>query len=93
MKLHIGNLPKTTSEAEIGELITPIAKFTSLELIKDSAGTSKGFAFAEFATAEEAQAVIAGLNGKTIGENELKLGEARPRKGDAPKAAAQAPRV
>ena len=93
MKLHIGNLPKTTTEAEVGQMITPIAKFTSLELIKDSSGASKGFAFAEFASDEEAKAVIDGLNGKNVGENELKLGEARPRKGDSPKAAAPAPRA
>lgn len=88
MKLHIGNLPKTTTEAEVGEMITPIAKFTSLEIVKDSSGVSKGFGFVEFASDEEAKAVLTGLDGKTVGENQIKLGEARPRKGDAARPAA-----
>jgi RNA recognition motif-containing protein len=88
MKLHIGNLPKTATEAEVGELITPIAPYTSLEIVKDQSGTSKGFGFVEFATDDQAHAVLTGLNGKSIGENELKLGEARPRKGEAAKPAA-----
>ena len=86
MKLHIGNLPKSVTDSELTALITPIAKPTSLEIIKDSTGVSKGFGFAEFATDDEAKAVITGLNGKNVGGNELKLGEARPRKGDAPPA-------
>jgi cold-inducible RNA-binding protein len=86
MKLHIGNLPKTATDAEVSDLITPFAKHTSLEIIKDSTGVSKGFGFAEFASDEEAKAVIAGLDGKDVGGNALKLGEARPRKGDAAKA-------
>ena len=93
MRLHIGNLPKTTTEAEVSEMITPIARFTSLELIKDASGASKGFAFADFATDDEANAVIDRLNGNKLGENELKLAEARPRKADNPKAAAPAPRA
>lgn len=83
MKLHIGNLPRTVTEAELTELITPIAKPTSLEIIRDQAGVSKGFGFAEFASDDEAKAVIAGVSGKTVGGNELKLGEARPRRNDA----------
>lgn len=83
MRLHIGNLPKTITDGELNDLIAAFAKPTSLEIIRDSAGTSKGFGFADFATDDDARAVIAGLNGKTVGENELKLGEARPRKPDA----------
>lgn len=83
MKLHIGNLPKTVTEAELSEVLTAIAKPTSLEIIKDQAGVSKGFGFAEFASDDEAKAVIAGVNGRDLGGNELRLGEARPRKTDA----------
>ena len=83
MKLHIGNLPKTVTEAELSEVLTAIAKPTSLEIIRDQSGVSKGFGFAEFATDDEAKAVIAGVNGRDLGGNELRLGEARPRKTDA----------
>jgi RNA recognition motif-containing protein len=84
MKLHIGNLPKSVTDTELSALVVAIAKPTSLELVKDATtGVSKGYAFAEFATDEEARAVMSGLNGKEVGGQTLKLGEARPRKGDA----------
>ena len=83
MKLHIGNLAKATTDAELKELISAYAPPVTLEIIRDSAGTSKGFAFAEFSTDEEAHAVVSGLNGKEVAGNELRLGEARPKKGAA----------
>ncbi|HEX7191271.1 MAG TPA: RNA-binding protein [Thermoanaerobaculia bacterium] len=83
MKLHIGNLPTTVTDKELSEMITPIAPPTSLEIVKDQAGVSKGFAFAEFATDDQAKAVITGMNGREISGKALKLGEARPRKSDS----------
>jgi cold-inducible RNA-binding protein len=82
MKLHIGNLPKNLTDAELREMIAAIAPPTSLEIIKDFAGASKGFGFAEFATADEANAVIAGMNGRDVSGQALKLGEAKPRRTD-----------
>ena len=83
MKLHIGNLPKNVTDAELTDMITPIAPATSVEIIKDQTGASKGFGFAEFATDDQARAVISAMNGREVGGQTLKLGEARPRKGDA----------
>jgi RNA recognition motif-containing protein len=80
MKLHIGNLPRTLTDAELSEMIAAFAPPTSLEIIRDPAGASKGFAFAEFGSADEARAVITGLDGRDVGGNALKLGEAKPRK-------------
>lgn len=85
MKLHIGNLPKSLSDSELKEMIIDIAPATSVEIVRDQAGTSKGFGFAEFATDAEANAVIAGMNGRQISGQELKLGEAKPRKTDGPR--------
>ncbi len=87
MKLHIGNLPKTLTEPELKKLVVAFAEPTSLEIIKGSAGDSKGFGFAEFASDDQAKKVIAGLDGSDVGGQKLKVGEARPRKGDAPKPA------
>jgi RNA recognition motif-containing protein len=83
MKLHIGNLEKSITDQELTDLITPLAPATSVEIVKDSAGHSKGFGFAVFATDDQAKAVIAGMDGKDVKGQTLKLGEARPRKGDA----------
>lgn len=90
MKLHIGNLPKTVTEPELRELVVAFAEPGSLEIIKDNAGGSKGFAFAEFANDDHARAVMTGLDGKDVSGQVLKVGEARPRKGDAQPPLAQA---
>ena len=87
MKLHIGNLSKSVTDAELTELITPFGAPASVEIIKDHQGASKGFAFAEFADADHARAVITGLDGKDIGGQTVKIAEARPRTTDRPRAA------
>lgn len=85
MKLHIGNLPTSLTDTELTEMITPLASPSSVEIVRDRSGVSKGFGFAEFATDDEARAVITGLNGRDVAGKVLKLGEARPRKESAPR--------
>ena len=85
MKLHIGNLPKTGTDQQLKDLVSPFGD-AKLELVKDSAGVSKGYAFAEFADNDQAAAAITGLNGKEVDGQVLKVAEARPRKSDMPKA-------
>jgi RNA recognition motif-containing protein len=87
MKLHIGNLSKSVTDAELTEAIKPFAAPASVEIVKDNLGVSKGFAFAEFAEADHAHAVITGLDGKEIGGQTVKIAEARPRKTDGARAA------
>ena len=48
MKLHIGNLPKSITEQQLKDLVTPFGEASKFEIAKDSTGASKGFAFAEF---------------------------------------------
>ena len=88
MKLHIGNLPKSLTDAELKELVTPFAEPVSAEVVKDSAGTSRGYGFVVLNDAEQGKAVQTGLDGKEVGGQTLKVGEARPRKGEAPRATA-----
>lgn len=80
MRLHIGNLPKTMSDPELTEMLSAFAAPTSVEIIRDNAGASKGFGFADVADADQAKAMIAGLDGKDVGGQILKVAEARPRK-------------
>jgi RNA recognition motif-containing protein len=42
-------------------------------------GRSRGFAFVEMSTTEEAAAAISQLNGKEVGGRALKVNEAKPR--------------
>ena len=86
LKLHFGNLSKSVTEAELKDLVTPFGAPATLEIVKDPGGASKGFGFAEFENADHARAVIAGLDGKEIAGQAVKIGEARPRRGDKPAA-------
>jgi RNA recognition motif-containing protein len=86
MKLHIGNLPKNVTDAELTEMIKVIAPPTTVEIVKDFAGISKGFGFADFATDDDARAVISAMDGRDVGGQALKLGQAKPRRTDAPRA-------
>jgi len=53
---------------------------TSANIIEDrETGRSRGFAFVEMSSAEEAQKAIASLDGKEIDGRNLKVNEAKPR--------------
>lgn len=78
MKLHIGNLPRNVSHAELSEMITPIAKITALEIAIDETGLSRGYGYADFATDADGRRVIAAWDGREVGGHALKVGEVKP---------------
>lgn len=79
-KLYVGNLPYTATEEELKELFGQAGTVTSVAVIKDrESGRSKGFAFVEMSTAEEAQKAISTLNGQMLGGRDLRVNIARPR--------------
>lgn len=78
MKLHLGNLSKDISDAQLSELVKPFGNAEIAEVAKDRhSGMSKGFGFVTFASADEAKAAIAGLDGKEVNGLALKVSEAR----------------
>ena len=78
MKLHLGNLSKEITDAQLAELVKPFGTAETAEVAKDRhSGTSKGFGFVTFANADEAKAAIAGLYGKQVNGVALKVSEAR----------------
>lgn len=82
MKLYVGNLSKDINDAQLTDLMLPFGKPESVSIILDrDSGQSKGFGFVEMSKAGEAQAAIAGLDGKEIKGLALKVNEARPPKG------------
>jgi len=85
MKVHFGNIAKTVSDNELKELVAPFGETTSCEIVRDRTGESKGFGFVEFSNDDQARAAITGLDGKELGGQAVKVGEARARKGDAPR--------
>ncbi len=81
MKLYVGNLSKQVNDAQLSELATPYGKVVSANVATErSSGESKGFGFVEYTNAEEGNAAIAGLDGRDVNGQALKVNEARPRK-------------
>ena len=79
-KLFVGNLPHSTTEAELRTLFEPHGKVDQVSLVTDrDTGRSRGFAFVEMADAAEAEKAIAALNGKELGGRALNINEARPK--------------
>lgn len=81
MKLYIGNLSKQITDAQLNELAVAYGSVMSANVATDrSSGESKGFGFVEFSNEADARAAIAGLNGKDVNGQALKVDEAKPRK-------------
>ena len=81
MKVYVGNLSKQVTDTQLNDLATPYGKLISANVATErSSGESKGFGFVEFATDGEAQAAIAGLNGREVNGQALKVNESKPRK-------------
>ncbi len=79
-KLYVGNLPYSATEEELKSLFEQAGTVTSVAVIKDrESGRSKGFAFVEMSTAEEAQKAISMLTGHMLGGRDLRVSIARPR--------------
>jgi RNA recognition motif-containing protein len=80
MKLYVGNLSYDTSEEELRKAFAEFGTVDSVTVVMDKyTGKSKGFAFVEMGSREQAQAAMTGLNGKQVGDRTLKVDEARPK--------------
>jgi len=80
MRIYVGNLNFQSTESEIQELFAQYGQVDDVALITDRmTGRAKGFGFVEMPNGDEAQAAIAGLNGKNFGGRDLTVNEARPR--------------
>lgn len=79
MKLFIGSLPYTVTEAELTELCGQYGTVVSTKLILDPfSGQPKGFGFVEMATRSEGHKVMEGLNGVQYNHRTLVCNEAKP---------------
>ena len=79
-KLFVGNLSFNTSEGDILDLFKGAGNVTSCELIMDKfTNKSRGFAFVQMGTQEEATKAIADLNGKELDGRALTVNAAKPR--------------
>ena len=79
-KLYVGNLNYRVTSSELQEMFGEFGTVVSAQVIEDrETGRSKGFAFVEMGTDEEAQAAIDGLHDKEHSGRPLTVNEARPR--------------
>ncbi len=78
-KLYVGGLPWATTEDELRELFSQFGKVISVFIPTDKfSGKSRGFAFVEMSTEEEAQKAIDNLDQSQLGERTIVVNEARP---------------
>ncbi|HWY85739.1 MAG TPA: RNA-binding protein [Gemmataceae bacterium] len=79
-KLYVGNLTYGVTDSALQQMFEAHGTVESAQVIMDrDTGRSKGFGFVEMKTDQEAQAAIAGLNGKEVDGRALTVNEARPK--------------
>ena len=79
-KLYVGNLAFQTTSQDLQDLFAQAGTVESASVVEDrDTGQSRGFAFVEMSTDEEAASAIDQFNGKELGGRMLKVNEARPR--------------
>ncbi len=78
-KLYIGNLSFTVDSNQLTTLFTEFGTVDSANVIMDrESGRSKGFAFVEMSSENEATAAITKLNGTDLGGRAMNVSEAKP---------------
>jgi len=79
-KLYVGNLSTDTTEEDLMDNFSAMGKCTSVKIITDrETGRSKGFAFVEMSTDQEAQGAIEKCKGVELDGKKLIVSEARPK--------------
>ena len=79
MKLYVGNLPFSATEAEVREMFSKHGTVEEVNLITDrDTGRPRGFGFVEMDD-EGANAAITALNGTDMGGRSLTVNQARAR--------------
>jgi RNA recognition motif-containing protein len=76
-KLYVGNLSYNTTEDGLKNLFSEFGSVASAKIIFNrDTGESKGFGFVEMGSDEEANAAIAGVNGRQIDGRQVRVNEA-----------------
>src|SRR3989338_2415870 len=79
IKLYVGNLSYNVKEEELRDLFAKYGSVQSVSVISDKfTGRSKGFAFVEMSTSDEAEKALA-LNGTDFLGRNITVSEARPK--------------
>lgn len=80
MNIYVGNLAREVTQEDLEEAFKAFGQVTSVTIIKDKfTGEPRGFGFLEMPGKAEAQAAIAGMNGKELKGRPLNVNEAQPK--------------
>lgn len=79
-RLFVGNLPFSATEGDVLDLFKGAGEVVRCELIMDKmTNRSRGFAFVEMASQDEANKAVEEFNGKEFQGRAMTVNEARPR--------------
>ncbi len=79
-KLYVGNIPFSTTEAELRGLFEKHGTVSSVNVIHDrETGRPRGFAFVEMDQSSAADAAMQALDGREMGGRTLRVNEANER--------------
>jgi RNA recognition motif-containing protein len=78
-KLYVGNLNYNATEEDLRKLFSGVGQVVAVNVITDrETGRSKGFAFVEMETEEDAQEAIERLSNQQFLGRTIRVSEARP---------------
>ncbi|HUS24932.1 MAG TPA: RNA-binding protein [Candidatus Binatia bacterium] len=90
MNIYVGNLPYTTSEADLRNAFAQYGEVAQASVVKDKAtGDSKGFGFIEMPDQTQAEEAIRRLDGQPFQGRNLRVNPARPKTDARPRRAGQ----
>jgi len=85
-RLFVGNLSYQTAENDLQDYFSQAGAVTSVNLMLDKVtGKSRGFAFVEYATPEEANKAVEEFHNKEFQGRALTVNIARPKEERAPR--------
>lgn len=85
-RLFVGNLSYQTMENDLQDFFSQAGSVTSVNLMMDKfTGKSRGFAFVELASSEEASKAVEMFHGKELQGRPLTVNIARPREERPPR--------
>ena len=80
MKLYVGNLCHSMTEAKLTELFSCFGVVKRAHIIKDHhTRQSKNFGYIEMSSLQDGRDALAGMDGQTVNHRLLVVREARPR--------------
>jgi RNA recognition motif-containing protein len=84
IKLFVGNLPFSTTDADLKVMFGQVGEVASANVIMDKfTGRSRGFGFVEMTNTDEGQAAIERFNGYEMQGRPLTVNQAKPQESRA----------